>query len=96
MTGTYQASPELTKAVLDAILAPVPFLIGVAVKAVPMSIKEGAIYHALTQVVPLSLGSIAMTQNEGSRITLTKHGELKEEVQASMLRRIASWFIPLR
>ncbi|MBP9668854.1 MAG: hypothetical protein KBE09_01035 [Candidatus Pacebacteria bacterium] len=92
--ATYVPSPELTKAVLDAILAPVPYVAGLVFKGIPTRMKESAIAMALAQVVPLSLGSIALTKSEGARIVLTQHGELKEEVQESMLRRIAAWFVP--
>ena len=92
--NVYVPSHEFTKAVLEAMLAPVPYFAGLAIKAVPTSLKEGAISLALSQVVPLSFGSIALTQREGACITLTSHGELKEEVKAGMLRRIAAWFIP--
>jgi|GEM_PF-5442039 len=91
---TYTPDAALTKAVLEAILAPIPFLAGIAIKAIPTSVKEGTISLALAQVVPLSLGSIALTQKEGARIALTKHGELKEDVKAGMVRRIATWFVP--
>lgn len=92
--NSYAPSPALTSAVLEAILAPVPFVAGLALKAIPHSIKESAVATSLAHIVPLSLGSIALTKDAGARIVLTQHGELKDEVQASMLRRIAVWFVP--
>ena len=60
--NVYVPSHEFTKAVLEAMLAPVPYFAGLAIKAVPTSLKEGAISLALSQVVPLSFGSIAPTR----------------------------------
>ena len=42
----------------------------------------------------MSLRSIAVTQDAGASIALTKHGELTEETKRGMLRRIATWFVP--
>ncbi|MFZ2886401.1 MAG: hypothetical protein WA021_01125 [Minisyncoccia bacterium] len=93
-TTSYTPSDELTKAVLAAFVAPIPYVVGVVVRAIPDKAKLWAVSKALEQVVPLSLGSYVLTQRKDARITLTKHGQLKEEVQQSLLKRIASWFVP--
>jgi hypothetical protein len=91
-TSSYEPSPELTKAVLAGILAPLPYVAGVLAKSVPY--KETAVGKALQHVVPTSLRAIASTQSAGARLALTRHGELTEEAKQSIVRRIAGWFVP--
>jgi hypothetical protein len=88
----YVPSETLVSSVLAGILAPLPFVAGLAAKAIPG--KETAVRLALGHAIPMSLRSIAMTQQAGATVALTKHGELTEETKQSLLRRIAAWFVP--
>jgi hypothetical protein len=88
----YEPSSDLTKAVLASIAAPLPFVLGMAFKAVPF--KERMMGSVLALAVPMSLRAIASTQLAGGRVVLTKHGELTEETKRSILSRIAAWFVP--
>src|SRR5262245_11626408 len=90
--STYEPSPELVKAVLAGITAPLPFAIGLAYKAIPY--KERGMSAALSYVVPLSLRAMSSGCATGTRLVLTQHGELTEEVKQSMVRRIAAWLVP--
>jgi len=89
---SYTPSEEFTKAVVAGMLAPLPYLTALAAKAVPG--KEYAVSKALAHVVPFSLHAIAATRPIGTRLSLTTHGELTEEAKASMLKRIANFFVP--
>lgn len=90
--SSYEPGPELTKAVLAGILAPLPFVAGMLAKRMPY--KEAAVAKALQHVVPTSLRAIASTRGAGARIALTRHGELTEETKQSVVRNIAAWFVP--
>ncbi len=89
---TYDPSPELTKAVLAGILAPLPRIAGFVAWAVPG--KELVVGSALMVAIPMGLQAIASAYPAGTRIALTRHGELTEETKQGILRRIASWFVP--
>lgn len=89
---TYEPSENLTKAVLAAIAAPMPFLVATAFKLVPF--KERLMSTALNIVIPMSLRALAATQTVGARVRITSHGELTDEVKRGMLHRIARWFVP--
>ena len=89
---TYEPSESLTKAVLAAIAAPMPFFVATAFKLVPF--KERFMSAALGIVIPMSLRALAATQGVGTRIRITSHGELTDEVKRSLLQRIARWFVP--
>ncbi len=88
----YEPSENLTKAVLAAIAAPLPFLVGTAFKLVPF--KESLMSKALAVVIPMSLRALAATQEVGGRLRITSHGELTDEVKRGLLHRIARWFVP--
>ncbi|MBP9756989.1 MAG: hypothetical protein KBD06_00130 [Candidatus Pacebacteria bacterium] len=88
----YVPSDDLIKAVLAAIAAPLPFVVGMAFKVVPY--KEKLMSTALGIAIPMSLRAIAATQKEGARMRITSHGELTDEVKRGMIERIARWFVP--
>lgn len=89
---TYEPSADLVKAVLAGIALPLPFVVGMAYKAVPF--KEKVMSATLGVAIPTSLRAIASMQSSGTRIQLTKQGELTEETKRSILSRIADWFVP--
>lgn len=88
----YQPSDQLTKAVLESLLMPLPFFLGIAAKAIPG--KSTVVQFALRHTVPASLAAIAKTQRSGDTVSITSHGELTEEVKQSMVQRIAQWLMP--
>lgn len=92
MNTTYEPSDALIKAVLVAIAAPLPFVVGMAFKVVLY--KEKLMGAALGVAIPMSLRALAATQNDGTRLRITSHGELTEEVKRGMLDRIARWLVP--
>ena len=92
--NTYAPSDALTKATLNAMVSQLPYLGQIPLKAFSDATKEKYVSIALAQVVPLSLGSIALTQGKDARIPLTKHGALTDEAKQSFVRRIAWWFVP--
>jgi hypothetical protein len=90
----YNPSPELTKAVLDGIAAPLPFWVRIPLKAIPSSAKEKVVSGSLAHVIPASFATIASALDAGARVALTSHGELTEETKKSLISRIASWLAP--
>ena len=91
---SYRPSPELIGAVLKAISMPLPFVASMALWFVPSALKNFVIGNALSLIVPMSLGAIALTRSGGARVALTTHGELTEEAKKSFVKRVAGWLVP--
>ncbi len=91
---TYTPSDDAKKAMIAALQSTVPYIAGLAIKAVPDSFKDRGAGFALAHAVPLALGSIAVAHGRDSRIPLTRHGTLTEEAKQGIIKRIALWFVP--
>ncbi len=87
----YVPDPVFAKAMHKEIVSAIPFLPRQAVKLIPESAREAAVTLALAQVIPLSFGSIALSQVSGATIRLTRSGDLEADVKQSLIRRIALW-----
>lgn len=90
--GSYSASDRLTSAVLAGILSPLPFVVRMAAKALPR--KELVVRAALSLAVPTGVRAVAAAHSAGEQIQITRKGSLTPEVQESLFKRIAGWFVP--
>ena len=91
---TYVPDPQFVTKILTELTSALPFVARMAVKAVPVSLKEPAMRLSLAQAIPLSFSAIAMSQDNGSVVPLTRNGALTEKAKESLVKRIASALVP--
>ena len=91
---TYLPDPRFVSTILGELTSSLPFVARMAVKAVPLGVKEPAMRAALSQAIPLSFGAIAISQAKGSVVALTRNGNLTEKAKESLVKRIAMALVP--
>lgn len=90
----YVPDPEFVSKILSELTSALPFVARMAVKGIPVSLKEPAMRLALAQAIPLSFSAIAMSQDKGSVVPLTRNGALTEKAKESLVKRIAVALVP--
>jgi hypothetical protein len=90
----YVPDPQFVTKILTELTSSLPFVARMAVKGIPMALKEPAMRLALSQAIPLSFSAIAMSQDKGSVVPLTRNGALTEKAKESLVKRIAVALVP--
>ena len=91
---TYVPDPQFVSKILGELTSSLPFVARMAVKGIPLALKEPAIRAALSRAIPLSFDAIAISQVKGSVVPLTRNGHLTEKAKESLVKRIAMALVP--